>query len=345
MTTQLHDCSSTSKLRPLLATGTRYILPPLRCSGPEKVHPDYPEIYERNAAWVREYIPRSGSRKTVEYLMESRIPFFDCLVYPFCIADRVFQSSCVASLMVSIDDLSDLRRIDFDDISNGGSSDRYGRAFSVAFGVLRAHMTDTVYERYVQSWKDVFASGAKEHSLRARNEIPDIDTYLRIRSVTAGAGPYITGAEYALDIDLTDLFGEDPAFRAVQNLVAENFVLVNDLFSFRKELFKGDPINIVASLMSVHGHDLQGAVEFVCDRITSTDRALNQGCRELRSLYAGHPRGAQVDAYLVTLQTICSGNFRWSLETTRYHGCGYVWNGLRSGIVTLNPNIDRIASL
>lgn len=58
----------------------------------------------------------------------------------------------------------------------------------------------------------------------------------------------------------------------------------------------------------------------------------------LRRRYAAHPQSTQLHGYIDALGAFCAGNLRWSLETSRYNGHGYGWNGLRSGTVTLHPH-------
>ena len=42
-------------------------------------------------------------------------------------------------------------------------------------------------------------------------------------------------------------------------------------------------------------------------------------------------------AYIDGCYQFSAGNLRRSLETARYNGHGYAWNGLRAGIATLHP--------
>lgn len=48
-------------------------LPEVACSTPPRVNPDYPTIYERNAAWVRRFLP-FPSAEALERMLENRYP-------------------------------------------------------------------------------------------------------------------------------------------------------------------------------------------------------------------------------------------------------------------------------
>ncbi|MGW2597145.1 hypothetical protein [Streptomyces klenkii] len=98
----------------LVNSGAVYSLPETVCSTVARVNPDYPTIYERNAAWVMQFLPfdipeKEGTRTPFEQLLENRYPLWESLVYPVGIAERVFHSSCVTSLMFEVDDVALLR--------------------------------------------------------------------------------------------------------------------------------------------------------------------------------------------------------------------------------------------
>ncbi|MFI9508473.1 terpene synthase family protein [Nocardia sp. NPDC052566] len=327
-----------SQLDRLLEPGAQYRLPDPVCSTAAKVNPDYPTIYERNAAWVRTFLPFPDER-ALSHMLEDRYPLWESLVYPTGLPARVVDSSCITSLMFAVDDVALLAGALFDDIAADWMADHpYGRAFADIWTRLKLRMPEGVYRRYRQEWQDWFTYALKENEYRVREEIPDVETYLEIRRINVGLRPYLVCAEYVLDLDLTDLIAADPDLAALQPTAVEHAMLVNDLFSFRWECFRGDYFNTIAPLIHTHGHSLQHAIDITCDKISAADRALTDLSAMLRRRYADHPDRTQLHDYIGAANAFCAGNLRWSLETTRYNGHGYGWNGLRSGLVTLRPD-------
>jgi hypothetical protein len=322
----------------LFTPGTQYRLPEAVCSTLPKIHPDYPTIYERNAIWMSKFMPFPDAT-TMLRTLEKQYLLWDVLVYPLGLTEDVYRVSCLHSLMYEVDDTNLLERALFEQIvTSMDGNHSYGQAFSNALKSLREDMSETFYQRYLQSWRQWFAYTLKENEWRSRNEIPDIDTYLPIRRISVAGRPPLIGLEYVLGLDLTELMQSDPQLQEAVLAVGEHAMLVNDLFSFRKECFKGDYCNLITCLMHVHGHSLQESIEITCEKIRDVDENLSQLCAILRHRYSTHPQMEKLSPYINSLPLFCAGNLRWSLETSRYHGYGYVWNGLRSGIVTLYPD-------
>jgi hypothetical protein len=72
--------------------------------------------------------------------------------------------------------------------------------------------------------------------------------------------------EFALGTDLTDHLEELPELRRLNMLVARHWIGVNDVFSYRKELYSGDTMNEIHLALADNGGNLQAAV----DRIAAT---------------------------------------------------------------------------
>ncbi|ATL69228.1 terpene synthase [Nocardia terpenica] len=305
------------------------------CRTLAKVNPDYPTIYEHNAAWVRRFLPFPDAT-AMSLMLENRYPLWESLVYPSGLAGRVFHSSCITSLMFEVDDVAFLQGALFEGISEDWYADHpYGPAFTDIYGVLKQKMPAAVYRRYRQDWRDWFTATLEENKYRQRDEIPCIRTFLPLRRVSVGLRPYIVCIEYVLGLDLTELLALDRELRRAKLVAVEHAMLVNDLFSFRWESFHGDYSSIVAVLVFADGHTLQEAVDITCGRIREADIELGRLSDILRLRYAEQPL---MQIYIDAINAFCAGNLRWSLETSRYNGHAQGWNGLRSGILTLYPD-------
>ncbi|MEG8184229.1 terpene synthase [Nocardia terpenica] len=329
-------------LYPRIEPGSECTIPEPVCRTLPKVNPDYPTIYEHNAAWVRRFFPfpsRIASLRMLEY----RYPLWDCLLYPTGLAGRVLHMSCVTSLMFTVDDLAAARSALFDDINADWIANHaFGSAFADIWSTLKRNMPESVYRRYRKGWQDCFVGFVSENDFRARHEVPDLSTYLDIRRLSIGMAPYLAGAEYVHDFDIAELIKNDQDLFDAGRSVFDHVILANDLLSFSWEYFSGDYFNSVCSLIYAHGHNLQDAVDITGEMIRMADSELAHRCELLRRRYILFP---QVQIYLDTLNSICAGNLRWALETPRYIGHGRGWNGLRSGRIRLQPDRMTLESV
>ncbi|MEG8184178.1 hypothetical protein GZH49_37560 [Nocardia terpenica] len=242
--------------------------------------------------------------------------------------------------MFEVDDVAILRRALFDDINEDWFAEHpYGPAFKSSFGACERHMPPRVYSRYRQEWQNWFPSLTEENWYRDRGLVPDIDTYLPLRRISVALLPSIVCLEYVLGLDLTDIVSADPTLEEARLVAVDHAMLVNDLCSFRGEYFRNDHFNTVSVLMHAHGCSLQEAINENCEMIRFANAKLVDLCGELRMRYALY---ADMLEYISALMRYCAGNLRWSLETPRYNGRGFGWNGLRSGIATLIPDATII---
>jgi hypothetical protein len=102
-------------------------------------------------------------------------------------------------------------------------------------------------------------------------------------------------------------------------------ILTNDLFSFRKELDLGDPINAVAVLRQERGLDELETTALIAELVEDRERVF----LERRAAIAASPLGRDPGVRL-TLEgfgDLLAGNLRWSYLTPRYHGAGHRWEG------------------
>lgn len=318
--------------------GLRYFrIPEPVCHTEAHINPEYPAIYERHAAWCRRLLPFVDAAAMTQFF-ERRYPMFDALIFPAGLPQRIVHSSCMNSLMFEVDDLALQQHAAFDEIASDRTTGHpYGPAFSDIWKTLEGHMPERVFRRYRDGWQDCFRGILAEREYTNSGNLPDFDSYLAIRQLSFGFQPLVVCVEYVLGIDLSDIIGADPDILRAQRAVCMHALLVNDLLSFRKEVSHGDLFNVVAILSYVHCRPLQTALDITGTLIRDVDAEIIRAHAQLRRRYCHMP---QILMYLTALTALCAGNLRWSLETTRYHGSGFGWNGMRSGSLTIDP--DRL---
>ncbi|WP_189858006.1 terpene synthase family protein [Streptomyces poonensis] len=162
------------------------------------------------------------------------------------------------------------------------------------------------------------------------------DTYLCMRRETIGMPVFMALAQVERGMNVTEKAFH--ATRTAANLVNDHVTLTNDVFSVRKELCSGDCVNGVVAWALHKGTGLQEAVDEACALI---DEKEQQFLAERDRLLSALP---ELEPYLDRLGHIISGNQHWNYLTPRYHGEGYIWNGLKSGYVELRPDRTVIRS-
>jgi hypothetical protein len=177
---------------------------------------------------------------------------------------------------------------------------------------------------------------SEQASVAPSTETSDLEEWLRFRGYTIGARYNHVLLEHALDVDMTEPFEQEPTLLRAAELVARHQFLMNDLFSYRKEILAGqEHSNTLAVIQRLEGVDLQQAVDRLCDLAEQIERQYAHARQEIQ---AGSLKGRRdVARYLDEMWHMITGNIEYSLMTPRYNGIGHHWNGLTAGQVTLTP--------
>ncbi|MFE0062887.1 terpene synthase family protein [Streptomyces sp. NPDC059003] len=186
----------------------------------------------------------------------------------------------------------------------------------------------------------VLQSWITETEIRIRGQILDFPTYLAFRRTAVAASSLPRFVEYGLNIDIGSELAAHPELKQLEELQCTYLVLLNDLYSFRKEYVRSkDPVNAIAVLTST-GHTLQQAVNYLCQLMQETEREFVT----LRKSYLHTRPGlrSEVPAFLTGLGLLMSGTLQYHRMSPRYHGTGRPWTDIGSGYVTLDSNTTVI---
>ncbi|MFF4498266.1 hypothetical protein [Streptomyces sp. NPDC001546] len=126
-----------------------------------------------------------------------------------------------------------------------------------------------------------------------------------------------------------------PELRRLNMLVARHWIGVNDVFSYRKELYSGDTMNEIHLALADNGGDLQAAVDRIAATVHQVETEFDETTAKLRATPAGTDTGLLT--YLDALEAMIAGNLEWSYLTPRYSGPGHTWTGHRDTTVILTP--------
>jgi len=196
------------------------------------------------------------------------------------------------------------------------SDDPLERSLAEFAGEVRRWGGDLWMERFTQNVGRHFEANEWEAENRAQARVPSIRSYVEMR-------PYAGAVYTAFDfIDLVQDLDIDPALRSHDAfcklaLQANNCICwVNDLYSLAKEIFEGNPNNLVLALREEEGICLAEAMARVVEMHNDEYRAFERLAGELGQ--RGLVPERDLRAYLDGLRSWMLGNAAWSRLTLRY---------------------------
>ncbi|KAL0932348.1 terpene synthase metal binding domain protein [Colletotrichum truncatum] len=197
-----------------------------------------------------------------------------------------------------------------------------------------AQMTEHLASRVRKAWRDMAASHLDEAVLRHNDITPDYQSYMDKR-LTNVYGWWLTiHVEYAKGIDIGDL-SEHPEILTARRAAINHITLVNDLYSFPKELDAKEAMNAILVLMRREEYDLQGAVDKVVELIHHAEKEFESTRSDILQGHLGQK--PDIKSYLDGIAHVMTGNLRWSQMSTRYFGDQHDGSFVASGQITITP--------
>ncbi|TCD70718.1 terpene cyclase [Steccherinum ochraceum] len=172
-------------------------------------------------------------------------------------------------------------------------------------------------QRFIDAFDRYTASVVTEARDRNNARIRSIHDYLELRRGTVGAEPSFSVIEFGLD--LPPCVFEHPVMKNLLAWAVDMLIVTNDMYSFNVEQARGDPHNLLISIMYELNVNIDGAFEWV----SAYYRRLSTNFLEVyRSGLPTFGPGidAQVVKYVDGLARWIRGIDAWSFETQRYFG-------------------------
>ncbi|WP_208765398.1 terpene synthase family protein, partial [Streptomyces albidochromogenes] len=286
-------------------------------------------------------------QEELEAFLEHRTSLWNLLTYATARDDRIELVCAWIDVLFAIDDVfaqappSRIRQLGIHQLAAviDGRGPAVDTAFTHAFGQLRDQtrplMPQGVWRRYVRTLHEFLQACHAERDLVRDLAAVDLPTYEKCRNSSIG-GCCFPLLEFGLGIDLSDRLEELPQLRRLNMLVARHWIGVNDVFSYRKELYSGDTMNEIQLALAENGGDLQAAVDRIAATVHRVETEIDHHTTTLRTGLEGQNGG--LIAYLDALEAMIAGNLEWSYLTPRYNGRGHTWNGLTDATVILTPD-------
>lgn len=199
------------------------------------------------------------------------------------------------------------------------------------------------------------ASWLWELANQAQNRIPDPVDYIEMRRATFGSDLTMSLCRLGHGRKVPDaVYGSGP-LRSLENAASDYACLVNDLFSYQKEIeYEGEVHNGVLVVQNFFGVDYPTAVSIVDDLMNSRMRQFQHIAeRELPVLYDDFELDAEarevLAGYVVELQHWMAGILIWHRDCRRYReedlrrGTGAPWH--LSGPTGFGTSAARVTQL
>ncbi|WKK25695.1 hypothetical protein QZH56_08930 [Streptomyces olivoreticuli] len=351
--------STSLALRPqadswLPAPGTPYCLPRIDTRLPILCNPHCAETERLTHSWERPALAAYfGSETAALRYQKQRATHWGCLCYPRATHDRMLRMSGLMHCLALLDDLFSIpavrghaerirryRELYLAALDGEAPPPEFPEVRLVHEAVPRAvaQMPPCLAARYLDGLRSIVDNTATQSAGRDIRCFRTVDGYLQVRRVDVFGYWSAHLAEYAAEVDLTRELGRDDDLARAQDLAIESLIWVNDLYSFPKELTRGDSLNSMWLFMGVQGMELQQAVDELARLIGETERRFLATCARID---AG-PLGGRPDVrgYLACLGHLMTGNLQFHRMATRYHGDDHAEGDPASGPRTLRPVVS-----
>ena len=315
---------------------------------PARRRPDIEALEQRCVARLSGLLRDAFDRQEeLATFLEHRTSLWSLLTYASARADRIELLCAWIDVLFSIDDVfaqappARIRQLGIHELPAviDGRSPAADTAFTQAFRQLRDQTLplapERVWQRYARTLHEFLHACHAERGLVQNLAALDLPTYEKYRNSSIGECCFPL-LEVGLGIDLSGRLQELSELRRLNMLVARHWIGVNDVFSYRKELYGGDTMNEIQLALAENGGDLQAAVDRVAATVHRVETEFDHLTTKLRASLTGRDSGFL--AYLDALEAMIAGNLEWSYLTARYNGRGHSWNGLTNTTVILTPS-------
>ncbi len=324
------------------------------------LHPDYYQILGRHEAWVRRQLLPNDENLANKVLKDNLSALFVCMSYYDLDAEKVLDICDLTDwLFIHDNDVAVLRTDpnssdgtrqasvkkylqDLQTMLAGGVPPEMPWAMESIYDLIsrfRAKSTPAMFKRLVEAFRyySTVTIGTEASEL-LEQKVTDLESYMELRSVGGSSATlfFHVVTEYVLGVDLPPEVLSNELVDRYWRSVMDHWYLPNDLLSFRAECARGDHNNAICVLRRAEGLSLQEALDKVAEMI---DLCQDDAVRLFAEIQ--NSALAEVPGLLRTLETfqhIGAANQRWSYMAPRYHGDGFVWNGVLTGDVRLTPS-------
>lgn len=334
--------------------------PPVYCPFNSPAIDPPAESFSRTAAWVKTW-GFSNDPASTEIFIHTGLAFTYCLlpgtrpelidtincynVWAFALDDKVEAPRLRDNLPDLTALLSTLVRICDSPSTWTPGSDPFIDAWQDIVLQMRGIATPTQMRRFSDGFQRWMFFYGVEAAHQARNDIPDLSTYLELRAGTTGIQNYISEGEMALNVELPSEERDQYAVRAACEAATLTAALDNDRYSFAKSL-RAKEHNVDLFKVLQHADPDMTFEEALAEGVAIRDRCLWAYLRLRDQLLP--TASQQLCSLFHVLETCVAGNLSFGAKALRYYAsdntlANLTWTTTPSNLSSAPLDIPSIA--
>ncbi|KAJ1300592.1 hypothetical protein OPQ81_002246 [Rhizoctonia solani] len=183
---------------------------------------------------------------------------------------------------------------------------------------MRLNGGQTAFQHFIDALDDYNRAIIEESIRMTKNYVETIDEYTAARRDTSGFKQTFAMLEYAHCLEIPDEIHRHPIVNELAIAGGDILAWANDIYSFPAEQSHGQLHNFVYVVMQNNQVDLQGAVDYVYQRIQTRVQEYVALKAQLPSF--GPHLDEQVTRYIQGIEYVVQGCIEWYTVTPRYLG-------------------------
>ncbi|MFC5799328.1 terpene synthase family protein [Streptomyces formicae] len=256
-------------------------------------------------------------------------------LFPHAATDRLMAIILLNNILFYVDDMFSSLRYSPTDRRNealrtyrqcirvfrGDNTPRAGDRLGAAFLRLRTVMLqmapEAAMKRLPDSLERHLAATLTPRSSIATGRRMDMNHYIQVRKHDCGMGVVINLIEFSEGMSLDDTVWANPLVARCRDELILLGGLMNDIFSYDKEVREGQPFNLVCVLMEHAGCDENAALRRAISMVNEVSVKFLAHLKHpaLVELVKTEP---DLRHYLCGLHDQASASFHWQMDTNRY---------------------------
>ena len=315
-----------------------YKIPKLHCPFPSLIHPDRDAIQDHTNQWVLDF----ELITSLDLLEKYKAQKFGSMIarsYPYGEYIDLAAWCDLNTLLFLVDDDLDEKDLikdqaafsqfesDFFDVLERGrkcSAKKDEPILTALYDFwqrMQFRSSDIWKNKFVQGIRDMFAGGLWQFKHVMKNQLPDLEEYIKMRQYLGAANLATESLEVMGQVYLPEDVYNAPKVYKLTEIARNTVCFANDLFSLGKEIAQGVGNVAEFNLVSVIRHKNNFPIEVAIKEVAALhDAEIRQFVQiaEEAPVY-DNKTNTQLKKYISCLCHFMKGNIEWStVDTSRY---------------------------
>ncbi|BAY25801.1 terpene synthase metal-binding domain-containing protein [Calothrix sp. NIES-2100] len=309
----------------------KFIFPDLYCPFPYQIN-KYADILEGNGIeWLLRF-NLLANESSYRRFCKSNFYLLVAGAYPFCELEEINIANDLFSWLFIWDDQCDMSDLGekpevletyhkrFIEILNGAELTSNDISLTYALADLRKRMLKIAkvewFQHFIQSFQGYFDGCVQEAANREKGITPDIDTYIKIRSLSSAGDITVELIEFCNHLMIPDALRQHDIVKKLKEMTINILAWCNDIFSVPREMASDDVHNLVLVLHYQQQLPLDVAIKRAAEIHDQEIQAMMN--LELSLPSFGKELDAEVEQYILGMHSWIRGNLDWYFQSHRY---------------------------